>query len=118
MASRPGPSIGWGLLVMFVTPLAVVALLLTIVGLPVALILVGAWLLALAVSGVFVALAAGQWILGRTHWNEKSLLWAAVVGVPVTVLVFSLPAVGMLLSLVGTWWALGALMLSLRTTRA
>ncbi len=120
MANRPGPSIGWGVVVMFVVPLAAFVLLFTLVGIPLALLAFGAWLLAWGVSGILVGIAAGRWILGRTDWQEArdSLVWAAVIGIPATILIFAIPILGWTLWLVATWWALGALGLSLREARA
>lgn len=120
MSRRPGASVGLGLVVMFAGPLAIIALLITIIGIPLAVLAGGLWLLALGVSGVFVGIAAGLWILGRTDWRDAhgSLVWAAVVGIPVTILVFAIPVLGGLLSLVAAWWALGGQAISLAESKS
>jgi cytoskeletal protein CcmA (bactofilin family) len=118
MLKRPAAKIGWGALVMFAGPFAVIALLLTLIGVPLAILLALAYGVAIALSGALVSLVVGHWIVHRTDWNRQSLPLMILVGVPVTLVVLGLPYLGGLLSLIAAWWVLGTLATSLRPTRA
>jgi len=118
MVKRPGGSIGWGLVVAIVTPIVALLLMFTVIGIPLALLILAVWLLALLVSGVFAGIAFGHWLLDRADWNKGSLVWAAVVGVILSAVVFSIPFLGSLIGLVASWWALGGMALTSRSARS
>lgn len=63
------PSFGLGLLLLILTPIVVVILLITVIGLPIALIALVAYLAALYLSQVFVGLAVGRFILPN-RWGD------------------------------------------------
>ena len=114
MLEHPGRSLLWGLVVTILTPLVAILLMVTIIGIPVALLLGALWFLALVTSGLFAGVAVGEWITGRTGWQKGSLYAAAVVGIVATVIVFNIPFIGWLLALLATWWAVGGLVLGAR----
>lgn len=66
---RPLPSLLFGLLTLILTPVLIVILLITVVGLPIALIGLVAYLAALYLSQVFVGLAIGRFILPN-RWGD------------------------------------------------
>jgi len=117
MVKRPGASIGWGLLVAIVTPIVALLLMFTVIGIPLALLMLAVWALALVTSGVFAGIAFGRWLLERADWRKGSLVWAAVVGIILSAVVFSIPFLGGLIGLVASWWALGGLALNSRAVR-
>jgi hypothetical protein len=117
MVKRPGSSVGWGLLVAIVTPIVALLLMFTVIGIPLALLMLAIWLLALLVSGVFAGIAFGRWLLERADWRKGSLVWAAIVGIALSAVVFSIPFLGSLIGLVASWWALGGLALNSRPAR-
>jgi cytoskeletal protein CcmA (bactofilin family) len=117
MLERPGPSLLWGAIVTLLGPVMLILLMVTIIGIPVALLLGALWLLALLTSGLFAGVAVGEWITNRTGWQRGSLYAAAVVGIVVTVIVFNIPFIGWLVALVATWWAVGGLVLSARPAK-
>jgi hypothetical protein len=117
MVERPGASLGWGILVAILTPIVAVLVMVTIIGIPVGLITLALWALAVLLSGVFAGIAGGRWFVDRINWRRGSLLWATCIGVPVSVVLFSLPLLGALLALLGGWWALGGLALNLKAAR-
>jgi cytoskeletal protein CcmA (bactofilin family) len=118
MTKRPGASFGWGAVVVLAGPIAVLLLLFTVVGIPLALLAGGAWLIALCLSTTLTAVAVGRSITTRTDWNSKSLPLAALVGVPVTIIVFGIPGLGALLAMAATLWAVGGLVASWRVKSA
>ena len=118
MREKAGVSIGWGLLVTIVAPVLAIVLALTVLGLPLAALVGVAWLVLICTSSIFAGIAAGLWLLDRAEWERGSLWWAATLGVPLTVIVLSVPVIGSIVGLVATWWAVGGLALAARASRA
>ncbi|MCK4553560.1 hypothetical protein KAU19_01185, partial [Candidatus Parcubacteria bacterium] len=117
MLDKVGPSIGWGVIVMFLTPIIAILLLITLIGMPLAFILIGVWLIALFVSKILVGILIGRELLKR-FWEKKkdSLLLAMVIGIVIAWIIFSLPIIGWLLCLVAMWWGVGGIWLYFRKT--
>lgn len=109
----PGPAIGWGIIMLIITPIISAILLVTIIGIPLGLILFASWLIALYIGKLVIAIALGEMLLRKKHENNEtqSLLWPMVLGIAVTCIVFSIPILGWLLCLVATVWGLGAMWL-------
>ncbi len=110
MTNKVGRSIGWGAIIMFLTPVAVVLLFMTVIGIPLGLILIGIWIIALFISKVIAGIAIGQIVFAKI-WPKKkfSLIWPMVAGIVVSWIIFSIPVIGWMLSLVAVWWGLGSL---------
>ncbi|HEY2003498.1 MAG TPA: polymer-forming cytoskeletal protein [Candidatus Saccharimonadia bacterium] len=118
MREKPGKSIGWGVIVSLVGPALALVLMVTVLGLPLGLLVGVAWLLLVLTSSIFAGIAAGLWLLDRAEWERGSLWWAAALGVPLTVIVLSVPFVGGIIGLVATWWAVGGVSLAARAARS
>jgi hypothetical protein len=112
MLKKISTSIGWGIVVMFISPLIAILLLLTIIGIPLALILFALWLIALYLSKILVGILAGQSIMEKI-WTKKkdSLIWAMIIGITATWIIYSIPIIGWLFALVAAWWGLGGIWL-------
>ncbi len=111
---KPGASIGWGIIVFILTPIIALILMVTVIGIPVALMLCGAWLAVLYLGKLVIAIALGKMLLNRkpeAALNEPALLWPMVLGIVVACLIFSIPILGWVLSLVATVWGAGAIWL-------
>lgn len=107
MGARP---LLWGLGIMFLTPIVVILLLITVIGAPVGIVLALLWLLMLIVSRSVVAVAVGQYMVKNYRKELLAKAWLpAVVGAVVTALAFKLPYIGWLFSLVAFWWGIGML---------
>ncbi len=115
MLDKVGPSIGWGVIIMFLAPIIAILLLITLIGMPLAFILIGVWLIALFISKILVGILIGRGLLKR-FWEKKkdSLILAMVIGIVIAWIIFSLPIVGWLLCLVAMWWGLGGIWLYFR----
>jgi len=99
MRTRAGASILSGIIALLLIPFAVALLAVTVIGFPLAVVLMALYILVLAMSSVFVSYRTGEWLLHRL-WSSR---WAfMVLGVIVVSLGMSLPAVG---------WAIAALVL-------
>lgn len=91
-------SLGIGLLLLIVTPIACVLALITIVGGPLALAVAAVYLILLYAAGIFVALAVGQRIIGgRTQDRPKpigSMILGLVTLAVVATLLGMIPSAG------------------------
>lgn len=110
--SRALRSGGIGLLALVATPIVLLLLLLTIVGIPLSIAGFVAFALVLWVTSVYGALVVGTWLLSLLDYANR---WAAlVVGVVVVTLVDFVPIVGGLVSLLVLLVGLGAFVSVLR----
>jgi hypothetical protein len=101
-------SMGVGLLLLFLTPALIVILAITIIGIPLAVLLVIAYGSAIAVSRIVTAMAIGRRLTAQ-YWiaQKDSLMAATLLGVVACWIVFAIPWVGKVFSLIGILWGLG-----------
>jgi cytoskeletal protein CcmA (bactofilin family) len=111
---RFGRALLVGIVASAVFPMLIVLLSVTLVGLPVAIVLLFAWLLAMALSGPIVGYAVGRALLGR---KTKSRLLMMIVGGIITATIYLIPFAGLLLLLVAYWLGLGGLLLGVQRFR-
>lgn len=112
---KPWASLGWGLLVLIVTPIVGVIIFvigLIIGGVTVSLALLAIYALLLIVAIVFVATFIGQTILASRHRSRWWLLLALLVGVIVLDVVTVLPFIGPWIALFVVIFGIGAILTS------
>ncbi|MBU1131018.1 polymer-forming cytoskeletal protein [Patescibacteria group bacterium] len=109
MIEKPGAQIGRGAVWFFLTPIACVILLITVIGIPLALIIGVSYAVVLYLSKVFAAIALGILLAKGFGWEKFSLILKMVIGVIAFVIIKSIPIVGWLICLVAIWWGLGAI---------
>lgn len=114
---QPIASVGVGVLTMVVAALVLGVLVITICGIPVALILGLALLMALLYGWIALGLMVGERLLAALNTERPLPLIAGVVGVLLITLLSSVPCLGWLLAFVGGSWGLGAVVLSRGGTR-
>lgn len=104
------PAIGWGFVLMFVAPIAVMILLFTIIGIPLAMILLAFWFVAIYAGKILAGIFIGRNLYER--WSKQkngSLILPMIIGVALVWIVCWIPVIGWLFCLVMTWWGLGGL---------
>lgn len=105
-------ALGIGLIALIGVPVIAIALLVTLIGLPIGVILIGCFLIALYLSQVFAGLTIGRFILPN-RWNDGSRgfnLLAMTIGVIIIAATDLIPvpfASGIVTAIV-TLWGLGA----------
>ncbi len=115
MLNKIGPSLGWGVLALLLTPIIVFILLITIIGLPLAFITFGLWLIAIYLSKILVGILVGRSLLNNFWLAKKdSLILAMVIGIIVSYLIFAIPFIGWIIALLAVLWGLGGIMLALK----
>lgn len=101
-------SIGPGLLILLVTPLASLFIAATFIGLPLALIIFFFWLIALYLAKILVAIVFGLWLSKKFFEKYKdNVIFIMTIGVTAAWIVFSLPYIGNLLAIMATILGLG-----------
>lgn len=115
MLNKVSPSLGWGILALLLTPIIAIILLITIIGIPLSLILMALWLIALYLSKILVGILVGRSLLNNLWPKQKdSLILGMIIGVIIAYLIFALPFIGWIMSLLAILWGLGGIMLVFR----
>ena len=125
--SRPGASAGWGALIVFVAPIAAVLVCFTVVGIPVGVIALGLWGMALYLAQIPVGLFLGRWIIGRFRAVEGKAIMVGALALGLVLLkllelllgLIPLPGLGFFIGLaVVGLFGLGAVVVTERKRRA
>lgn len=107
--------IGWGVVLFFLTPIAFVLLLITIIGIPTALLMMTAWVMALYLGKVLAGIIIGRKIL-EIKYKDESMVWSMILGIFILWLACSIPFFGAFVSMIAIWWAWGSVAMYLKKT--
>ncbi len=110
-------SLGAGLLVTILTPPALVILMLTMIGLPLALLTIPLYLLLLYAGKLVAALALARSLFGTATVTKTTPLFEMFVGVTALHLLKLIPVGGYFVSLLATWIGVGAIYLSFKKSK-
>lgn len=118
--SRPGASAGWGALILFVTPIAAIIVCITIIGIPVGLIALALWGIAIYLAQIPVGLFIGRWIIGHFRGVEGKaiMVGALALGLVILRLLRLIPYLGFFIGLAVILFGLGAVVVSERGRQA
>ncbi len=118
--TRPGSSAGWGALVLFVTPIAAVIVCITIIGIPVGLIALALWGIAIYLAQIPVGLFIGRWIIGHYKKVEGKaiMIGALALGLVILKLLGLIPHLGFFIGIAVALFGMGAVVVSIRKWRA
>jgi hypothetical protein len=112
---QPGQSFVWGIVALVVTPIIIVILLVTVIGIPVALLLITVYLWLMYLSQLTLGIALGQQLFGmegKTRWN---IFWSFAVGLLIVQVITFIPYLGGLIVLAGILVGVGALLLAAKS---
>lgn len=99
-----------GFVTAIVMPFLVVILALTMLGLPFALVAGLAWVLILAISGVFTA-----YYIGRVVWrNQHNAVLTMLTGAAILAILLVIPIINIFVALLSLWYGSGAVLIYLR----
>jgi hypothetical protein len=118
--TKPWPSLGWGALALFVTPIAALVVIITIIGLPVGLIALVLYGIAVYLSQIPVGFLIGRLILKRNGEIESRGLFigALALGLAILLVLGLIPYVGGLVMLLTIMFGLGSLIVLVARSRA
>jgi cytoskeletal protein CcmA (bactofilin family) len=117
--TKPWPSLGWGALALFVTPIAALIVIITIIGLPVGLIALVLYGIAIYLSQIPVGFLIGRLIIRRNGEVESRglLIGALALGLAILLVLGLIPYVGGLVMLLTIIFGLGSLVVSVARSR-
>ncbi len=113
---RFGAPIGLGVLVFFGVPIAAIIACVTVVGIPLGILTLGLWFLAINCAEIVVGTVVGNWILGKPA-DTWGLIGRMALGFVIVRIVYTplapLHVIGVLVGL-GIWiWGMGAIALAI-----
>lgn len=119
IGNNPWPSFGWGAVILFATPLATLTVFFTILGVPVAMIALAFYLIAIYLSQIPVGLFLGRWIIRRFFEveNKAIMMGALALGLSILVLLRLIPFLGFFVGLAVILLGIGAMIVSEKNRR-
>lgn len=115
--TKPLLSLGWGALILIATPIAILILCITIIGIPLGIIGAILYGLAIFLGQIAFGLFIGYWILGyaRNVDSKGILILAFLLGFVILTLIKLIPFVGPFIWVVTTIFGIGAMVISNKT---
>ncbi|MFH1536441.1 MAG: hypothetical protein ABID45_00470, partial [Patescibacteria group bacterium] len=110
MFNEPGPSILWGLLFIFVTPLLLLLLIITVIGLPLGILGFIFYGVSIYISSILMGIILGDKILPK----QKHPYIPMVAGITIIYVLKLIPVIGGLIGLLAAVWILGAYIIKLK----
>ncbi len=115
MADKPNWILLWGLGFVILLPIFLIILMVTVIGIPLALILSAGWLIVLYLAKILTAIFIGQQIIKRGLKQQKNKhVWELIFGVIITWSLFLIPLIGSYLSMLAILWGAGTVSLYLK----
>lgn len=112
--NQPGNSFLAGFIATILVPIVALILLITFLGIPLAVVLGAFYVIGFILSGVFVSYLVGSWILPRIKRWENSGVAKIIVGALIVSFVYTIPLIGFLAQTAVLFFGFGALMLERR----
>ena len=100
-----------GFLGSFIGPIAIVTLMLTVIGIPLALLFLLGWALIVCLSVPFAAYCLGSLLISKSTTNP---VWIMLLGSAIVLVLFMIPLVGFITWLVAMWFGLGIILQQVR----
>lgn len=107
---KPWQSLGLGLVKLILEPIVAIILIVTVIGLPLGIFLIFAYIMEIYFASYFVTFWIGKLVMNR--FNQKAnLYWSFIVGVLVFALITSVPIVSGIVRFLSLLFGLGAILL-------
>ena len=108
IVKKPAASLGIGLLTLIFTPFVILIAAITVIGIPIALILLVLFLITIYLAKIFVSVAIGKKIIGMI--NQKAGDYAVfILGLLVYTLVTLIPVIGTIIAILVVLGGVGAI---------
>lgn len=97
-----------GILASILMPVIIVALMFTLIGIPLAILLALSWLVILGVAVPFAGYFLGSLLLSKSTTNP---IWIMLLGMAIILILYMIPFVGFITWLAASWFGLGIILL-------
>lgn len=115
---KPWAVLGWGFLTLILTPLAALVLAFTLIGIPLVLISLTAYIVILCLAKIMTADLISRFLVRRYQWKARgSLLGAFIVSFLALILLTRIPVLSFFLDIIIASMALGMLVLTISQLR-
>lgn len=101
-------TIGYGAIILFLTPIASLIAMITVIGIPIAIIALIIWGIMLFLSTILVALAVGDYFFKLIKKEKLSWYLKALVGIILMTIICAVPFVGWFIKLIAALIGLGS----------
>jgi cytoskeletal protein CcmA (bactofilin family) len=117
LKGKPWPCLGYGALFFVLAPIAIFIAFVLVITIPVGLIGLAAYMLAVYLASIFIALFIGKWMLRQSADNTEAgpNIGALALGLLVLFIVSIIPLIGCLCDLAAVLFGLGAFVLFIRS---
>jgi hypothetical protein len=117
LKGKPWPCLGYGALFFVLAPIAIFIAFVLVITIPVGLIGLAAYMLAVYLASIFIALFIGKWMLRQSADNTEAgpNIGALALGLLVLFIVSIIPLIGCLCDLAAVLFGLGAFFLFIRS---
>lgn len=113
LRQSPGAALGWGLLLLLLTPLVMILFMVTVIGIPVSLLLAAAYLVMLYAAKIIVGDALGRYLAHSFGWaSQAPAILLFLIGFLALVILTNIPVVGFFINLAVASLAFGAVALA------
>lgn len=102
-------TVGAGISGLIAPPLVALVLCFTLVGIPLAIVVLLMWVVSLIVGTAFTAAAIGRAISAKLQWNNTAGIASLIVGLLVLFLAALIPVIGGFISFAAMVWGVGGL---------
>ncbi|WP_373471228.1 hypothetical protein [Carnobacterium alterfunditum] len=110
-------ALGFGALAVVVVPIVSLLLMLTIIGIPLAFILLTLYGLSLYVSTIILAVFISLWFQKRFSWSNIQSFWVFLLGLIILNVLGIIPFIGWILGFITVSFGLGSIVLSILNRR-
>ena len=112
--SKPLQTLGFGTLALILTPFIAVALMLTVIGIPLSFILLIVYGISLYISKIIISVFFAFSLQKRYNWSFAKGFWLFLLSLILLSILVAIPIVGWLIRFIIAIFGLGAIVLSLK----
>jgi cytoskeletal protein CcmA (bactofilin family) len=109
MLKEPVNLILFGFSYFFLIPLVLIVLMITLIGIPIAMVSFALYVIALYLAKIFAGIAIGLVVIRKVTKKEANLFFALIFGIILVYIVSSIPKIGWLIGAGLVWWGLAGL---------
>lgn len=112
--TKPLKTFGFGLLALFLTPILIGFLMITVIGIPLSFILLAFYIIAIYISKIIVSIFIAFWFQRKYDWSNAKVFWPFLLSLILLSILIAIPFVGWIIRFIIVGFGLGSIVLSLK----